>query len=66
MKNINNIKLDKTAFSVVNLDDDSDKTFWLECTPEKRLEAIELMRQVNYGYDPTTARLQRIFEIAER
>ncbi len=66
MSNVDNIKLDKTAWSVVNLNDYSDKAFWLGCKPEKRLEAMELMRQVNYGYDPTTTRLQRIFEVAER
>lgn len=29
------------------------------------MAALELMRQINYGYDPTTERLQRVLEIAE-
>ena len=30
-----------------------------------RMAALELMRQINYGYNPTTERLQRVLEIAE-
>lgn len=30
-----------------------------------RLEALELMRQINYGYNPITDRLQRILEVAK-
>lgn len=58
--------MDKTAFSVTSLLDESDeKAYWLSKTPHERLEAMELMRQINYGYDPTTARLQRVLEIAK-
>ncbi|MFQ5771332.1 MAG: hypothetical protein ACE5HX_12395 [bacterium] len=58
--------MDKTAFSVTSLNDSSDeKEYWLTLSPIKRLEAIELLRQINYGYDPTTTQLQRIFEITE-
>jgi hypothetical protein len=31
-------------------------------TPIKRLETIELLRQMNHPYDPDTARLPRVFE----
>ena len=58
--------MDKTAFSVTTLFEKSDdKEYWLSKTPQERLEALELMRQINYGYDPTTARLQKVLEIAE-
>ena len=58
--------MDKTAFSVASLHDEpDDKAFWLSKTPYERLEAVELMRQVIYGYDPATSRLQRIFEVAQ-
>jgi len=60
-------KLDKTAFSVASLTDESDeKQFWLSKSPYERLRALELMRQIAYGYDPSTERLQRFFEVAER
>ncbi len=58
--------MNKTAFSVDSLLDESDeKSYWFSKTPQARLEALELMRQTLYGYDPSTARLQRFFEIAE-
>ena len=66
MSDVPSIRLDKTAFSVASLHEESDdKAYWLSRTPEERLEAAELMRQVNYGYDPTTEGLQRVFEIVK-
>jgi hypothetical protein len=60
-------RMDKTAFSVVDLEAESDeKTYWIAQTPKARLEALEMLRQVMYGYDPATARLQRVLEIVER
>ena len=58
--------MDKTAFSVVSLFDEPDETaYWRSKSPRERLEAVELMRQIIYGYDPTTSRLQKFFEVAE-
>ncbi len=66
MDRIKLIKLKKNDFSVSSLFDESDeKEYWLSQTPNKRLEATELMRQINYGYDPTSTRLQRVFTITE-
>jgi hypothetical protein len=60
-------RLDKAAFSVVRLGDDSaDKAYWLAQSPQARLKALELMRQVAYGYNPATARLERVFEVIRR
>jgi len=61
-------KLDRTAFSVVSLEeaDNDEMEYWLSKTPYERLNALETLRQVFYGYSPTTTRLQRILEIAER
>jgi hypothetical protein len=61
-------RLDKTIFSVVSLEeaDQDEVVFWLSKTPYERLDALETLRQIFYGYDPTTIRLQRFFEIAER
>jgi hypothetical protein len=67
MDNFDFPKVDRTAFTVSSLFDPSDeKEYWLSKTPEERLEAVELMRQVIYGYDPTTTRLQRVFEVTQR
>ena len=59
--------MDKTVFSIASLHDESDeKAYWLSRSPQERLEAIEILRQIAYGYDPATSRLSRFFEIAER
>jgi hypothetical protein len=66
MKALNNIRMDKTAFSAGSIDDESDeRQYWLSKTPAERIYAVEMLRQMLYGYDPLTARLQRFFETAE-
>ena len=61
------VKVDRKAFSVASLLEPSDeKAYWLSRMPCERLLASELMRQVVYGYDPSTTRLQRVLEITQR
>lgn len=59
-------QVDRTVFEVVSIEDADriDREFWLSKTPEERLQAMEIMRQITYNYDPTE-RLQRVFEIAQ-
>jgi hypothetical protein len=60
-------KLDRKAFAVTSLTAPSgEKEYWLAKTPSQRLAAVETMRQIIYGYDPLTTRLQRIFEVTKR
>jgi hypothetical protein len=67
MDSVNFPRLDKTLLSVNSLNEPSDeKQFWLSKIPYERLEAIEIMRQIIYGYDPSTTRLQRLFEVTQR
>lgn len=66
MNAISEVRMDKTAFSVVALTEESDeKEYWQTKTPQERLETVELLRQLNYGYDPATTRLQRVLAVAE-
>jgi hypothetical protein len=59
-------KLDRTALSVASLDESDDqREYWHSKTPQERLEALEFLRIVHYGYDPTTARLQRLLTVAQ-
>ena len=59
-------RIDRSKLSITSLFDKSDdKDYWLSKTPQERLAALELMRQINYGYNPTTARLERVLEIVE-
>jgi len=62
------LRSDKTAFSVVSLHeaDVADKSYWAAQTPRARLETLEFMRQVAYGYDPLTARFERVLEAIKR
>jgi hypothetical protein len=39
------------------------RAYWHSKTPRERMAALELMRQKAYGYDPATARVQRVLEI---
>jgi hypothetical protein len=61
-------KLDKSVFSVVSLEeaDNDEMEYWRSKTPYERLDALETLRQIFYGYDPITTRLQRVLEITER
>ncbi len=59
-------RLDRTQISIANLgDEDDDNAYWHSRTPEERMLALEFLRQVHYGYDPATERLQRVLEIVE-
>ncbi len=66
MNDISNLKMDKRAFSVASLVDTFDERgYWLGKSPRERLETVELLRQLNYGCDPTTARLQSVLSVAD-
>ena len=66
MKSIDSFKIDKSALSVISFSEESEeREYWHSKTPYERLEAVELMRQINYGYDPATTRLQRVLEVAQ-
>ena len=66
MKSIGSFKIDKGVLSIISLSEESDeREYWHSKTPYERLESIELMRQINYGYDPTTSRVQRVLEVAQ-
>lgn len=58
--------MDKTAFSVTTLSEKTnDKEYWLSKTPQERMQALEMMRQINYGYDPATVRMEKVLEIVQ-
>lgn len=66
MNLLDSLKMDKTAFSVASLFDESDeKEYWLAKTPYERLEAVEVMQQIIYGYDPSSTRLQRFLTVTQ-
>jgi hypothetical protein len=67
MSLLDEFRLDRTKLTLGTLADAGDeKAYWLSRTPEERLIALESLRQVAYGYDPDTTRLQRVLEVAQR
>jgi hypothetical protein len=61
-------KFEKTITSFESHEESkvAERAFWHSKTPLERLEATELMRQINYGYDPFTDRVQRVLTVIER
>jgi hypothetical protein len=55
---------DSTVFTS-SAEGEAARAYWHSRTPQERLAALELMRQKAYGYDPATARLQRVLEITQ-
>jgi hypothetical protein len=61
------VRVDRSAIGKAPLSQQGhDHAYWLKQTPRKRLEALELMRQLNYDYNPDTARLSRRLGLAKR
>jgi len=60
-------RMDKTTLSMRSFGEaaEDDRKFWLSKTPEERLTALELLRQIHYGYDPATLRIQRVLAVVE-
>ena len=61
-------KLDKTKLAITSIDDEAsaDRAYWHGRTPHERLQAVELLRRINYGERDVSARLQRLLTVAER
>ncbi len=58
--------LDRTALMLTSHADNSDDAYWQSRTPQERIEAVEMLRRLNYGLDATSSRLQRLLEVVER
>ena len=59
--------VNRQAFEVTSFAEaeEADREYWRSRTPDERLAALELSRQIAYGYDPTARGLSRFFEVAE-
>lgn len=60
--------LDRSALSFATFEeaDEADRKYWWSRSPEERMQALELLRQINYGPHATGGQLQRHFEFVER
>ncbi len=57
--------MDKKHFEVTTLDQGDDHDYWKNKSYLERMEALEELRMRVFGYDPSTARLQRIFTVTQ-
>jgi hypothetical protein len=58
--------MDKSVSAFGALDDADEIADWRARSPDERLDAVGLLRQINYGVAAATAQLRRVFEFAER
>ena len=66
MRAVDSLRVDRSAFSVESLDDElKDAAYWRSKSPQERWEALEILRQIVYGYDPSTTGLQRVLEVVD-
>ncbi|MDO4246895.1 MAG: hypothetical protein Q4C89_12800 [Deinococcus sp.] len=60
------IKMNRQVIEVTTFEEQQeDWPYWMTRTPAERLQALELLRQIHYGYDATTTRLCRVPEVTE-
>jgi hypothetical protein len=59
--------MDRKALAITTLAeaDREDHVYWHGRPPRERLAALELMRQVMFGYETTSARLPRLLEVVK-
>ena len=57
--------MNKKVFKITSIRDNDSRDYWKHKTPLERLEALEQLRQIIFGYDPTTTRLQRTLTITK-
>ena len=63
---LQSLRVDRSFFSDRSLTDPSDEIqLWKTKTPAERLQALEAMRQIAFGYDPAIQRLQKIMEVVD-
>lgn len=57
--------MNKKLFQITSIRDGNDRDYWKQKSYKERLEALELLRRIIFGYDPSTTRLQRTITITQ-
>jgi len=55
--------MNKKHFEITSVHDANDRGYWKQKSYAERLEALELLRRIVFGYDPSTTRLQKTITI---
>ena len=57
--------MDKKTFKTTSIHDSDSHNYWGNKSYLKRIEALEKLRRIIFGYDPSTERLQRTLRITQ-
>ena len=66
MRMLNNQRIDKSKISVTTLEADDPGHDWQHQSPQARLAGLEILRQQWNDYDPSTARLSRVYTVIKQ
>lgn len=61
-------KVDRTKVKVLTFEESNreEREYWMSCTPEERLTALEMLRRNTFGYDEDERGLRGFFEVVAR
>ncbi len=57
--------MDKKIFKITSLRESDDYSFWKDKTYLERLDGLEKLRRMVFGYAPFAQRLQRVFKVTK-
>lgn len=57
--------MDKKAFKITSVRESDNRDYWKNKTYLERIEALEELRKIVFGYDKLTERFQRTLSITQ-
>jgi hypothetical protein len=57
--------MDKKRLEITAVHAGNDRSYWKQKSYAERIEALEILRRIVFGYDLSTTRLQRVITITE-
>jgi CMP-2-keto-3-deoxyoctulosonic acid synthetase len=57
--------MDKKALKITSIHDSDVHEYWRKKSYIERIEALEQLRRIIFGYDPSTTRLQRTITVTK-
>ncbi len=57
--------MDKKTLKITSIHNGDDHNYWAKKSYLERIEALEILRRIIFGYDASTERLQRTLTITQ-